>query len=360
MSKLNFIEKNIIENNNAVKHLKINGESINDMGTSTIQEVNVIVNENDLKIAVWSMFDNGTYRLGDVLETAKNFEEINENVEVISAINGDYFYMRDLVDVPVNTSVLYGSRILNNKNHAKYQAIKFNNDFKTLEYFKQTTTDDKLYLRVYEEESVVLTEEIFVNEMNKDLAFITNSKMLVDKTEYYVDVKMKLIDKELFFVEGVITNTKTFYKIVSDKISFKNGQKIMISYLIEGLKEDEMALGFDGYIVKNNRVLDFGEMTGQNFEHNVVRHPRTALALDKDNKIMFVTVDGRIPSSVGVDNREFANIINKYGGVYAYNLDGGGSTQVVLRENDELKIVNVPCEMPLRPVTNIIVLYKEK
>lgn len=100
-------------------------------------------------------------------------------------------------------------------------------------------------------------------------------------------------------------------------------------------------------------------MTGQNFEHNSVRHPRTTIGINNSNEIVLAAVDGRQEQSKGVDNREFAEILRSYGLTKAFNLDGGGSTQVVYRINNKLEVINQPSEYPLRPVTNVILFIKK-
>ncbi len=67
------------------------------------------------------------------------------------------------------------------------------------------------------------------------------------------------------------------------------------------------------------------------------RHPRTAIGVRKDATIVLVTVDGRQPKkSVGMTIPELTALMQELGCVEAMNLDGGGSTTMVLRG----KVVN--------------------
>jgi phosphodiester glycosidase len=61
------------------------------------------------------------------------------------------------------------------------------------------------------------------------------------------------------------------------------------------------------------------------------RHPRTGLGLTEDGSAMFVTVDGRRASAVGMTLQEFAAFMQSMGAVWAINLDGGASTTMVVR-----------------------------
>lgn len=62
------------------------------------------------------------------------------------------------------------------------------------------------------------------------------------------------------------------------------------------------------------------------------RHPRTAVAVRADGTLLFVAVEGRRPErSVGMSLAELTELLAELGAVEALNLDGGGSTAMVLR-----------------------------
>ncbi|MGI5292235.1 phosphodiester glycosidase family protein [Nonomuraea polychroma] len=61
------------------------------------------------------------------------------------------------------------------------------------------------------------------------------------------------------------------------------------------------------------------------------RNPRTAAGVTRDGKIILLTVDGRRPAhSVGLSIPEVAQVMRGLGAVDAINLDGGGSTAMVV------------------------------
>lgn len=73
---------------------------------------------------------------------------------------------------------------------------------------------------------------------------------------------------------------------------------------------------------------------------NTDRHPRTAVGKKADGTIVFVVADGRTPQAAGVSMWELRQIMKWCGCEDALNLDGGGSSTMVL----EGKIVNRPCD----------------
>ncbi|MCX8057160.1 MAG: DUF4623 domain-containing protein [Ignavibacteria bacterium] len=87
-------------------------------------------------------------------------------------------------------------------------------------------------------------------------------------------------------------------------------------------------------------------------------HPRTAVGFNRDSsKVFFVTVDGRQPGfSVGMSLPELANYMLSIGCWNAVNLDGGGSTTMVVRN----RVVNSPSDAAgERSVANALLAISE-
>jgi hypothetical protein len=81
-------------------------------------------------------------------------------------------------------------------------------------------------------------------------------------------------------------------------------------------------------LVRNGKVLA-GNVDGTTPFHR--RNPRTGVGATADGRLLLVTVDGRQPGwSVGMSLREFAELFVSLGAQAAINLDGGGSTTMVL------------------------------
>ena len=111
-------------------------------------------------------------------------------------------------------------------------------------------------------------------------------------------------------------------------------------------------------LIKNGKIeitLE-DEKIGKDF--STTRHPRTAIAKLKDGKILFAAVDGRQPNhSVGMSLGELANLLLEFGAVDAINLDGGGSTTMVV----ENKVVNKPSDQNgERAVSDALLVFIRK
>jgi len=81
--------------------------------------------------------------------------------------------------------------------------------------------------------------------------------------------------------------------------------------------------------------------------------PRTGVGVTANGRILLVVVDGRQPKwSVGPTVTEFARIMKDLGAVTALNLDGGGSSTMVV----DGKVVNRPSDRRERAISNAIVI----
>ena len=83
-------------------------------------------------------------------------------------------------------------------------------------------------------------------------------------------------------------------------------------------------------------------------------HPRTAIAKLKSGELLLVTVDGRQTASIGMSLTMLADLLIEFGATDAINLDGGGSTTMVIRN----RLVNKPSDTTgERPVSDAILIY---
>lgn len=119
-------------------------------------------------------------------------------------------------------------------------------------------------------------------------------------------------------------------------------------------------IGGGGRILRNG-----GDATEENTETEGIgeaflqnRHPRTFVAVSQDRETIWLgTVDGRQTSSVGMNFPEMAAFLLELGAWDAVNLDGGGSTTMVVGQ----EIVNSPSDATgQRAVSNILFIEQRK
>lgn len=133
-------------------------------------------------------------------------------------------------------------------------------------------------------------------------------------------------------------------KIVSDYqdanmgggfIGFTKDNKFLLGKMN---KEEALALGY-------RDAIEFGPYLIVNGKSSFIKGnggwgiaPRTAIGQRKDGIVLFLVINGRIPSSIGADMVDLAEVMQNYGAYNAANLDGGSSTELVIQN----KIINTP------------------
>lgn len=71
------------------------------------------------------------------------------------------------------------------------------------------------------------------------------------------------------------------------------------------------------------------------------RHPRTAIAVTSDRKLLLITADGRNRDAQGLNLHELTKVMKWLGARNAMNLDGGGSTTMYIQKHG---VVNYPSD----------------
>jgi exopolysaccharide biosynthesis protein len=150
-----------------------------------------------------------------------------------------------------------------------------------------------------------------------------------------------------------------------DLIYYKNG-KVEIVNLHGYDKEKLTSLQRNAYwgIGTSYSLIQNGVINLENshkFDHAKQRHPRTLLGVTKDDKWLMVVVDGRTSTNLGVTAQQSAEIMRELGAYQAVNLDGGGSSTMVVVENGKAVLKNRPGNPggAERAVGSVILAYEK-
>lgn len=109
-------------------------------------------------------------------------------------------------------------------------------------------------------------------------------------------------------------------------------------------------------MLQDGRVCDLSA-SNRNFVN--AKHPRSAVALTRDGKILLIVVDGRLKGKAeGINIPELTHMIRILGGKDALNLDGGGSSTLWSAALPGKGIANTPCGSAERKVANSLCVYK--
>lgn len=95
------------------------------------------------------------------------------------------------------------------------------------------------------------------------------------------------------------------------------------------------------------------------------RHPRSAVGIKENGRIILITVDGRNDQSAGMSLEELKKTLLWLGCKTALNLDGGGSTTLWVEGEGSKGVVNFPSDNKLwdhegeRKVANVLFITKK-
>lgn len=118
-------------------------------------------------------------------------------------------------------------------------------------------------------------------------------------------------------------------------ICFTNENKLVLSKMS---KEEALNIGcrdaveFGPYLIVNGKSSFINGNGGWGIA------PRTAIGQRKDGIVLMLVINGRIPTSIGASMRDLTEVMERYGAYNASNLDGGSSTELVIKN----EIINTP------------------
>ncbi|MFI6485823.1 phosphodiester glycosidase family protein [Nonomuraea sp. NPDC050663] len=120
------------------------------------------------------------------------------------------------------------------------------------------------------------------------------------------------------------------------------------------LSPDLHVIGGGVGLVRNGRVRVSAKRDGHDSVNMVLRrHPRTMVGVTRSGGLIVATVDGRKPGvTVGANMIEAAQLMRWMGAVQAINLDGGGSSAMVIGK----KVVNKPSDGRERAVGDALLI----
>jgi hypothetical protein len=135
-------------------------------------------------------------------------------------------------------------------------------------------------------------------------------------------------------------------------------------------KEEKYILGCTPLLIFNNECLEINHESMKPMEsgkinppsilgHGLQNHPRTAVGI-KDNKLYFITVEGNVAHYIGCTLLELQKIGMLLNLNSLLNLDGGGSSQFRLNDNQKILKNNIAPEDENRILGHVLALFDEK
>ena len=102
--------------------------------------------------------------------------------------------------------------------------------------------------------------------------------------------------------------------------------------------EVQTAIGGGPVLLQKNKIRITNEEE-KRFAGKAIndKHPRTAMGYTKDNKLIILVIEGRNPNAGGATLLQEAQILKDLGCIEALNLDGGGSSCLLINGKETIK-----------------------
>ncbi len=336
-------------------------------------EYNTTLEDSKYEWVIHSIREGSNTTLTNVMDIAKDYEA-KTGRKVMLATNGDYFYATGSnVDSYVNNGIVISKGNMANKN-----CIGFDNNGKVV---VGRMTEVATRLVIYDSNGQ--PQQFEIDKYNQqplagEIAIYNVPGSYTVSGVGVMIVKSSAVNLNQYPVWGTdytmttpgVQDTKTFklssgqYAVVyteADSAVFEKhvyGEPVDLVEIPAGRYENcTWVLG--GYdVLVNNYQVNTNCHTDNSGNANA---PRTFFGFKEDGTGFLCVVDGRQPGySRGITVNQEAELAAVLGAQYAIELDGGGSSTVIVRINDELTLRNKPSDGSMRAVSNAILLVEKE
>ncbi len=350
---------------NIISYESFTGTTTNDAQTVSKQRISYVKKEasGNAKIIAYSKLGPKGIVGANMLELARDFETNNPGWIVLAGINGDYY--DPTTKTPVNALVQQGDVIKpTNFTQPRYFSIGFLDDSSDFISSKTNVAESKYALSIYDDTNSRVILETAIAGINtypssNQTSIYYNSQypyQIANARYFLIENLHHAINYGSYFFKGKVNSEQQSTSTIENQLVIVSLNDEVCSLLEKNptirvqkhLKEVNNGLdniiGVGSQPLKDGVVLEFSEINDQNIDFAKARAPRSTVGFTADGDFVMATIDGRQSLMAGADLREEAMVMEYLGCNQAFNLDGGGSTQLVVRENNQLIMLNSPSE----------------
>lgn len=396
-----YTEQQVISSNflgYGIEHLKVKAISsafrcTNQSNTfSSLQTVNVlsVPSRKDVRIVNYTYSHSNGWIKQTLSKTVEKFEQENPGWVVLAGVNGDFYDINgNDKALPYHTT---GTTLSNGDllRAVESKSIGYTNNGTSNSFLStdRLTFTDYHVLTIYDnEENVIKTFKVdLINEVptdNEIAVYYTYKKnVTVDGSSSSELIKVEVPKENSFIVSNPIrclptSEPEVFAKGKVDKFNenisldfgdfaivtnnqevkqlLKEGTLIRVQKEVTG----ELA-NCDQIQAVGSTLMKDGQISLDNSDGmRTDRHPRTCIGVKEDGTLMFFVIDGRQISSgmCGMTQDEEGVLLKYYGCKEGYNIDGGGSSTMGIRnEYGEFVVMNSPSDGKERSNSNYLLV----
>ncbi|MBR2381736.1 MAG: phosphodiester glycosidase family protein [Clostridia bacterium] len=358
-------------NNNGIKYREA---TVSESGTQKIfyGEYDSTGTDAEYEWVVHSIREDSTTTLSTVMKIAKDYEA-KTGRKVMLAVNGDYFYNTgENVDSYVNNGI-----VIKKGNMATKNCIGFDNNGKVV-VGRMTETEIRLVTYDKDGNSQFFEVDKFNEQPSSgEIAIynaagtytVTNAGAMIVKSDSANLNSYPVWGSDYTMTATGVQDSKTF-TLTSGQyaVVYTSAHNDVFGKHVYGEKVDLVEIPA-GEFAGCTWVVGGYDVLVDNFVANTNCHtdnsgnsaaPRTFIGFKEDGTGFVCVVDGRgAGGSTGITVNQEAQLAKVLGAQYALELDGGGSSTMVVRINDTLTLRNSPSDGSMRAVSNAILLVEK-
>lgn len=319
---------------------------------------------------------------------------------VVAGVNGDFADIgQEMTYQSANTFVRNGDIIKKDTASSSNKGVIGFPEFGRDIVIGRPTASDNIYLKIYQNQSYDsfdIIDEVLIDNINSinpsgisvlypGVGKVNVAGAMVYKGEYiefkksnnyypttnpnnlgsFLKGQIKEIKTDLTTIDGV--NTGEFYLVdytgsLNSKLAL--GTTLKCEYKLLGAFANVYnTIGYTHTILENSVPKYQGNAYASD-DFVSSNHPRTVIGFKEDNSPVLMVVDGRGPAGsqkTGVTLFECGELLRLFDCVKGYNLDGGGSSTMIIRnEAGKLVVVNTPSDGHERVVGPCVLFVIQK
>lgn len=325
----------------------------------------------DAKLVPYAVLSGTNWSTSSVRNAAKDYEDNNPGWRVIAAINGDFFKIKESVKASTGVTVSQGEFYKAVSNHAGVNTLAIRNTDSGKQLFSTTVSKSIPVLTIYNDEGEIVAK-YNINKVNEEpndneisLYYNTKVENFSSSTNFVTCKNVLLINNpscSVTTVSGSYYGKGKISENITSEITLKNSQfalkclndeinsylnintnvRVQYEYVDESLNGIYNFIGFPCSLINNGNPESTEYLMTKGDDLINYRHPRTMIGQKEDGTIIMAVVDGRQPNKnmYGATAYEMQALMGYYGCVDAWNLDGGGSTTLIIRKQANVILEN--------------------
>lgn len=313
-----------------------------------------------MKVVNWTYSSPSGWSTQTLTSLAQDFEYNNPGWVVLAGVNGDFFDINSKGALPKQTT---GAAVNNGevvRAVSSGRQVGFTNDGTTNSLIggKDLQFTEEHYLTIYDDKK----NEIKSFEIDLFNEVPSGDQISLYFSYYYLSDEKREThtnttpNENSYIVEnqerGYATSSSKMYgkgmvSASNQAIELRIGQFAIVTEneevqaLLDNMPVIRVQQNIVGDYANCDNISGCGAQLVLNGEHQAAsdgmshyRHPRTVIGKKSDGSIVLVIVDGRQESRnmYGMTYDELSTMMMYYGVEEAYNLDGGGSTTMIIRD----------------------------